>query len=298
MFVEKKDVGNVLAAHFVDGSKFYVKRVRDLWQSETTDVERHLDAIFAFSRHLQVLRVVELNEDSLLKELNQYARETHHGAMQPSMSQGNENFIKINRGVLNLLSSLRTFLDFSETYLKRKYGVTSTQFSDFEAARGKRFDGSFSYRFCYKLRNYAQHCGLPVGGFETQTAFLSETETLTNWTVFLYRDELLSSFSWGKHVQEELAELPERFDLAPHLLSFVVDVRDLCAELIRIDLPSVSRSIETVGSLAREVSERYEDGKPVLYNFSPGERVYGDTYWLPVDLIEEIRCMLESNKLL
>lgn len=289
MHVEKRLTKNVLAAHFLNGKQILVKRVRELNESEATSIAQDLETLFSFDRHLQILRVVELNEASLLADIKHCALEMPHGLMQPSTAALNNVFIQINKGVLNLLSSLKTLLDFAETYLKRKYGEKSKQFQLFKKEQAIKFDESFSYRFCYKLRNYAQHCGLPVGGLETQATHLSPTEMLSNYTVTLYRDHLLSDFDWGRHVEEDLTKLPEAFDLQIHLCSFTADVKSLCGVLIELDFPSIKISLDRIALLVQEVSSKYADGKPVLYNLSVNEKSYGDTYWLPIELIEEIQ---------
>jgi hypothetical protein len=289
MLVEKRDDSNVLAAHFLSGNKFLVRRVRDLSESEAALVDRDLDSLFAFDRHRQIISVVELNEHDLLEIIGKCAKKMPHGLMQPSTTASNDMFIEVNKGVLNLLSSLKTFLEFADTYLKRKYGDQSEQALSFKKEQSAKFDNNFSYRFCYKLRNYAQHCGLPVSGLETNTTHLSSTEMVSNFTLTLYRDQLLSAFTWGRHVALDLKRLPEVFDLKVHLDSFTNDVKQLCDTLIHLDFPSIKDSLQRISLLTQEVSAKHPDGKPVIYNLSANGKTYGDTFWLPIELISEIQ---------
>jgi hypothetical protein len=71
-------------------------------------------------------------------------------------------FFEANRKLLNFLSAARTFLDHTEAHLKRLYGDGSEEAQRFLTATSEAYDRTFAYRFLYKLRNYAQHCGLPL----------------------------------------------------------------------------------------------------------------------------------------
>lgn len=62
---------------------------------------------------------------------------------------------QINRHLLNLLTVLRTFLDHSESELKRRYGRASDKVAWFKHICFTEYDNHFASRFLYKLRN---HC--------------------------------------------------------------------------------------------------------------------------------------------
>jgi len=84
-------------------------------------------------------------------------------APYPSMQFHNVVHTSLNRRLSNLLSSIRLFLDHSEFAFKRKYGKKSEEVEAFKKYASEKYDSSFSYRFVYKLRNYVQHCGIPIG---------------------------------------------------------------------------------------------------------------------------------------
>lgn len=106
-----------------------------------------------------------------------------------------------NRLLLNFLSSARTLIDHLETYLKRKYGKDSAEVLRFKTKTGEVFDLNFEYRFVYKLRNYAQHCGLPITQFKLNAHNTREGEHLKVEVLFqplFNRDELLNKYKeWG-----------------------------------------------------------------------------------------------------
>lgn len=290
MILELKEKQNVLAGYVAVDNKFHIKRVYDLNVSQPDDIEKKLDKLFEFNRHLQVLSILTKNEKELLEKIDNHRKNTPHSLLvAPNMGENNWHFVEVNRAVLNLLSSLKTFLDFSETFLRRKYGKDSDEIKIFKEAQSAQFDGSFSYRFCYKLRNYAQHCGLPVGGFDTETIQLSKSESLSHVILYLERDVLIKNFDWGKKIEDEIYALDERFELGSHLINFVECIQSLCNTLINIEKEDVMDSLEYIEELISSVKKKYPDMRPVLYKFKTSNKDYGDLFWLPTDLVKEIR---------
>lgn len=288
MAVEKSDERNVLAAHFLDGNKISVRAVRRLSQSEAETAKINLDAVFTFDRPRQLFSIAEANQRDLLTLMRMSISEMPHGFMQPDTAIANDMYVEMCKGVLNLLSSLKVFLEFSETYLKRKYGGNSTEFKAFKDSQARRFDESFSYRFCYKLRNYTQHCGLPVGELATSTAHRSSTDRTTVLSLVLVRKELLETFDWGKHVVSHLEKLPEKIDLLPHLMEFSKHVNELRDDLTRLDFPSVRGNLKELTCMIEEVSALHPEGTPVIYQLYAGGESFGDLFWLPTKLFLEL----------
>lgn len=288
MVVEKSTEKNVLAAHYLEGNRFHVRAVRRLSQSEADAVRANLDAIFAFDKHRQLFGLVKENQNDLYNLMKENLSKMPHGFMQPDTSISNSSYIQLSKGVLNLLGSLKVYLEFSEAYLKRKYGSDSSEFKIFKKSQNDRFDESFSYRFCYKLRNYTQHCGLPVGEVVTKTAHWSSTDRTTTMTIMLSRSELLESFDWGRHVVSGLEQLPENFDVMPHLIEFSSHVKSLSDELVELDFPSVKTSFEKLTSMVQEVFSQHPDSKPVIYRLYTKGQSLGDLFWFPTGLFSEL----------
>mgnify|MGYP001171675419 FL=1 len=290
MEVKSKDVCNELGGYFLQGTQFGIKRVKSLHDGEPDFIEEKLDKLFEFNRHFQVLSILNENKKELLEKIDAHRKETIHNVLvSPNMKENNHHFVEVNRATLNLLSSLKTFIDFSETFLRRKYGKDSEEIKLFKAAQSDQFDSSFSYRFCYKLRNYAQHCGLPVGGFDSKTVQISEAETISHVIIYLERDELINNFDWGKKIKEEILTLDERFELGSHLFKFVECIQVLCQTLIDIEKKDILESLECVEGLIEETAAKYQGYLPVLYRFKTSNKNYEDIYWLPTDLVKEIR---------
>ena len=158
----------------------------------------------------------------------------------------------MNRLILNLLSSIRTYLDHTETRLKRDYGDSSEEYLLFKEETSKAYDNSFEYRFLYKLRNYSQHCGLPAGSAEI-TSFQDENLIWRDkMNVFFSRDKLISQYDgWGNLIKKDLLAMPENFDV----LSLVDKMYD--------HLKSINEKIK------KKIREHYKQDAQFLFSLLP-----------------------------
>lgn len=150
-----------------------------------------------------------------------------------------------NRFLFNYLSSARTYLDHTERYLKNKYGKDSTQIIQFKDYTGYLYDNFFEYRFIYKLRNYAQHCGLPINSI----TFSVENEDILKKTIKLnplfLKTELRNNYKeWGQKLNEDFECQPEEISVRKIIGNYYKNICDLNDELIKIESDSLSTSIE------------------------------------------------------
>ncbi|NDK57382.1 hypothetical protein [Pontibacter fetidus] len=141
---------------------------------------------------------------------------------------GDKAFLNTNRLFLNYLSSIRTFLDHSETFLKRKYGAGSSQFLEFKKMISFYFDNSFAYRFFYKLRNYAQHISLPIDSFQFSSKYNQENNKLNGTiTAAFNRNKLLANYdSWGT-VKKDLVKEDAEFDITPLIVEMTSNIQEI-----------------------------------------------------------------------
>ena len=142
------------------------------------DAERRLTALEVEVYHAATAFLDDITEGSHLIDASrinlaefdntfaQLIESTQRGASDPASTH---HGLELNRRLSNYLSSFRLFLDFSEARLKRRYGKTSTEAQQFKRVCAGVYDTSFAYRFCCKLRNYAQHFGMPIGHIEARS---------------------------------------------------------------------------------------------------------------------------------
>jgi hypothetical protein len=166
----------------------------------------------------------------------------------------------INRKLRSFFSEFRAFLDYTETKLKRRYGQDSDQVAAFKAARSRRFDDSFAYRFVYKLRNYALHVDLPLNAMSLASGEgkfdAGDLGTHNRFSVRVARDTLLNDgFDWGRHVRPGLEDLSPSFELNPIIKEAMYCLEEIHVELVCSKLAEEKRAAESVLTLAGKVPE-------------------------------------------
>ena len=146
--------------------------------------------------------------------------------------------IAVTTSIVNFLSTMRMFLDHSETELKRLDQVDGTdKFPSWKDTCSAEYDDYFAYRFLYRFRNYVQHVGLPVSAWnfssslkrsdeivartlagEAPSDIATDRDELTT-QIFLSESpmDLIEKFDSWKTVKEELESLTTEIDLSEQI---------------------------------------------------------------------------------
>jgi hypothetical protein len=206
--------------------------------------------------------------------------------------------LNINARFLSYLSSVRTYLDYTETRIKRKYGEESDIWMVFQCLCTEAYDGSFSYRFLYRLRNYAQHCGLPIDGirFKVEPSEEDPNQPYYSLWIGINRDELLQAFDWG-NLEQEIAALPTEFPINPMLDEMTNSLHDINCRLGAEELPTLTEHANHIKATLARISYKHEDGDPCIFELAETEG--GDIDWthlamrrIPVEIADAI---IEGN---
>ncbi len=164
--------------------------------------------------------------------------------------------VQLTGELVNWLTAVRLYLDHAATSLARRFGRESQQMVRFKEATVAEFNGSFAYRFMYKLRNYAQHCGLPLGGIDIRAAGSNDNRQWKQLiTFYLARDRLLADYDgWGP-VRKGLVDLEPHIDLMPLVREAWTAFERVEDELFDIDVreaiahwPLVRNAVERCGA--------------------------------------------------
>jgi hypothetical protein len=140
--------------------------------------------------------------------------------------------LEINRVLLNFLSSARSYLDFMERLLKNRFGNDSNMVCKFKDYCAVEHDQSFSYRFLYSLRNYAQHKGFPINSITFGQNRTRDRKNIEHYfEVGILRDEILSDFDW-RRLTSEVKKLPEKIDIVFHTIEFIESIRKIHLQVI------------------------------------------------------------------
>lgn len=218
-----------------------VEGVRPLSEDEYNTHFAEISLLEKFANEEQLFKLVELNHSDLIEKVSHYLNE-YKLDKGMGYTKITSQYLDLNRLILNLLSSIRTYLDHTETRLKREFGNTSAEYLFFQKLTSEAFDNNFAYRFLSKLRNYAQHCGLPSGSFTIHSELSEDTLTL-----YLERDSLIEKFDkWGTLVKEELQKMEARFDILPLLeikVELLYGINKELSKLLSANLVEASKSL-------------------------------------------------------
>ncbi len=166
--------------------------------------------------------------------------------------------LDLNRRLMNFLSAVRTYLDHTETDLKRRFGEDSERYTRFEKLTNRLYDSWFSYRFLYKLRNFVQHCGLPLDSLSHTSTHNSRALSVT-----VSRSRLLTDFDWGAALRGEIERLPEAVDIGPFLVEHVDQLTTLHERLCTEELSALQKAAALVSRRYSEVAQN--PGVPCVF---------------------------------
>ncbi len=192
---------------------------------------------------------------------------------------GQQLFTEMNRRFLNFLSMARSYLDHTETHLKRRFGGDSKEHLAFKKFTGQQFDGTFAYRFFAKLRNYAQHCGMPVHHIGFSFTGNPNGKGMLAQLVFAFdRDKLLTGFDgWGSKLTPELKGSEKQLPALPLIEEYTRSLMLVADDIEKTCDPVFRRAKERL----EEIMKKENSSKPhfmlhreIAQNGTKGETTY------------------------
>lgn len=289
------------------GNEIHIKGT--ISDSEFRQFEKHRTELEEFYRDEALFFCLTRNyrdyQETIARELGQYIKNSYLDCIS-----ARRIYMNLNRLICNILASARMFLDHTEYNLKRTYGKSSTEFADFKKTCSHKYDTNISYRFLYKLRNFVQHCGMPVGiieifstkGKQENSKWSGQLEysnpnVLSSHTlsIFFDRDRLLESFKdWGKRVKSDLSQMEERIEVTQHIRSFISDLSGIHRNVIDKSAKKIKTSYDYLFDLAEPVLGRNISANlAIAVSSVRSERNWAnqkiDFRYFPVDVMRYIR---------
>ncbi|XXX78282.1 hypothetical protein WMF30_05885 [Sorangium sp. So ce134] len=210
-----------------------IDSMRVLTDAEVKAITEANEGLVQFQFMEQLFDIVALSRDAFSDFTNssfdQYKQETSTSilGMMPRSTGARKLTLLANMYLLNFLTAMRTYLDHVETRIKRWYGDKSPEVAHFKRAVSKQYDTTDSYAFVWKLRNYSQHCGLPIGGITLSASVipgkeifgtLVDSSGLRALRMYFNRDDLLREFdSWGTKVKSYLSAQDQEIEVTIHV---------------------------------------------------------------------------------
>lgn len=218
--------------------------IRALSEVEYQEFIRDIKSVNQISYLMNPYLLFKLAFDDFIDWKNQYYklvadRVSYHNANQKRI------YLEVNYKICTVLSFFRQFLDQCANLLSDEYGKESEVYKLFDRETSLIFDSEFSYRFGYKLRNYALHRYIPIKSF-TITYENIDSKEIYNAEPFIETKELLKEKDlWGKNWEElstlssdinafDLLEKIHKHTLRLHSLVFNFTVQQNRESIIRI----------------------------------------------------------------
>jgi hypothetical protein len=161
-----------------------------------------------------------------------------------------------------------------------------------EATKGA-YDRSFAYRFLYKLRNFGQHCGMPVGYAALNSRLVDPPKlgAKHELQISFRTEELLAEDRaiWGQ-VARELEERGPELDVAPLIREKADLIREIHRDVTATEEPRVRERAAQVHSILKDGF--VNGGVPAVGDFQQLEHPRGGMTLtvsaLPADLMRTL----------
>jgi hypothetical protein len=107
----------------------------------------------------------------------------------------------------------------------------------------------------YGMRNYAQHCGLPIEQLkvESRLSVGNPTVPVHKVSVSMKRDDLLTNFEWHRLVRADISAMAESIDIEPHVEEMMTCIRTINFEMMRDRFLELQQSALDLLALIAEI---------------------------------------------
>jgi hypothetical protein len=212
-----------------------IELIANISEADYGELFANEKSFFNYLSISNLYRVSKLNSDELLQSILDLEKRLIENKVL-IMNDDSEK-LNTNRHLLNYLFSFRTYIDHLETFIKREYGKQSNEVKEFKALTANIHDKNLAYRFFYNLRNYSQHCGLPIDIFEIQPS-ISDNIYSVKLKIEFDGKKLLENFDDWRFVEKDLIE-NDTLDLVNITKSFTVIIKGIDAWFYNLISPSI-----------------------------------------------------------
>ena len=213
---------------------------------------------------------------------------------QPAQEQAK---LHLNALLDNFLSAFRALLDRSQTRLTRRWGAKSAIVATFKRATSCEFDASPAYRFYYKLRNFAQHCGAPIRMVAVDTWVEDPPDGPHRARVRIDRspEDLLDRYAeWGR-VRDDLRGFGESVPLNTLASELEGAITRVFEAVLEAEVPHYFASGQAVVKLLSEVDAPNETGAVAEVGAYANGRQHISMIEPPMDVLRLMRMVADES---
>lgn len=226
-------VNNVPKLGVFDGEQLSI--IRDLSQEEYILYANSTQKIETFFKNSNLYQIFIISCSALREYLLGQEKNRNLTPLMEAFER-DEILCDANRKLLTCISAFKAFIDQTGHYYSSNWGNNSEEYRLFENLRKNSYSENFSYRLFYELRNYVQHCELPINHFEDRKPILSKQQ-------FIDDQQVKASF------RRELECLPNEIDLLSELGAFVDCISIFFGNLIHIELPALINCVNFINKI-------------------------------------------------
>lgn len=194
-----------------------IESVRDLSEEEAEAYLRSCQHLHDFERARDMLLFVAESLEAFRAGIAEH-RERMGIERTGPLNQDPRPRRRLQRLAVDFLNAMRLYLDHRQTHLSRRYGHESAVLAAFDGARRAVHDQEPVYRFAYELRNFAQHCGMPLQALRARQQLVRGEgggTVLTEVFVGFSKQELLQEYDAWRHGRAFIDLQPDEFEALP-----------------------------------------------------------------------------------
>lgn len=230
--------------------------LRELTVDEENYYQKAHDHLLNHDEAVSLIEIVRRNLDAFEQCVNELSQVVPSPTKRGALSR--EAKTDVNRHFLNFLSAVRQFLDHTETRLKRDYDDKPEMYETFRKRTVKAFEDVFAYRMLYKLRNYSQHCGAPIGVVEYESKVVGNAGTVHTLHLLLDAQYLLRTGGdvWGP-VKADLKKIKSKFPVDPLPRKMLKELEAIWNVVRQAEKAHLKASAEVVLATIKEIAPPY-----------------------------------------
>lgn len=243
-----------------------IKVVRELTTVEYESFCNAREELLQFTKEQRPFEILGQCYDELYKNIKNCSQDDR---LKPSMYPDFKNQVlnELNKSLMGFLTAYKTFDDHNRKALSRAFGKTSQEYKLYEESCHFAYDNYRAYRLFSYIRDYAQHCELPISGIDLSATWDKEhNQVCYNRNIFFDRDEFIKK---DKNIKEKyknvLMEYPEKIEVSIVLPEFMEGLLEINGNLIIGKLPRLKKHVDFITSLVQTIPNLSPIYEPLIF---------------------------------
>ncbi|MCK4663498.1 MAG: hypothetical protein KAT68_11575 [Bacteroidales bacterium] len=264
---------------------------KELTDLEASDIQEALRIFGEYIYCKRRISQIELNLNEFFQVINNTEKKLLDKPLK-KISDFEIITIEINRVFDNFIISLSTFIETIEGRLQRRYGEESTKFKEFKSFQCSCYDGNFTYRFFYHLRNFSVHHDFSLHNIKMEYEYDVHKKIKSGeLKVQFEKNHLLGNKKMRKKLAADLKFYNDVFPVIPILRDFKAPLKSLTCKFLELEFDYFYSAFMIFENF--NPNEIIDFGLSIC-NFDDKNIVWKTNYF-PTDYIIQFKNDLKSN---